>query len=108
LRHNVGQDWAYLKAYNLDRIRMPALADTQRTFMELFGLPAIPQSDLARISVPTTLIWGRHDLATPLSVAQDVSRRHEWPLHVINNAADDPAIEQPESFVAVLRAVLDA
>ena len=33
--------------------------------MEQFGMPAIPPADLARIAVPTTLIWGRHDLATP-------------------------------------------
>ena len=29
-------------------------------------MPAIPPADLARIAVPTTLIWGRHDLATRL------------------------------------------
>lgn len=108
LRNAIGPRWAHLRAYNLDRIGVPALADAQRVMMEIFGFPAIPQADLARINVPTTLIWGRHDLATPLSVAQEASRRCVWPLHVVENAADDPAIEQPESFVAVLREAVEA
>ena len=59
-----------------------------------------PAEELARISVPTTLIWGRHDRQTPLAVAQQASTRFGWPLHVIEDAADDPAFEQP---AAVLR-----
>ena len=62
-------------------------------------MPAIPPAELARIAVPTTLIWGRHDLATPLSVAEAASARYGWPLHVIEDAADDPPIEQPEAFL---------
>ena len=58
------------------------------------------------IAVPTTLIWGRHDLATRLSIAEAASARYGWPLHVIENAADDPPIEQPEAFVRALRAAL--
>jgi pimeloyl-ACP methyl ester carboxylesterase len=58
--------------------------------------------ELARIRVPATLIWGRHDLATPLAVAQAASARYGWPLHVIDNAADDPPLEQPEAFARAL------
>ena len=68
--------------------------------MERFGLPAIPAAELERIAVPTALIWGRHDLATPLEVAEAASARHGWPLHVIEDCADDPPVEQPEAFVA--------
>ena len=56
-----------------------------------------------RITVPTTLIWGRHDLATQLAIAESASTRYGWPLHVIENAADDPPIEQPEAFLRALR-----
>ena len=69
-------------------------------------MPAIPPADLARIAVPTTLIWGRHDLATPLSVAEAASARYGWPLHVIENCTDDPPIEQPEALLRALRAAL--
>ena len=69
-------------------------------------MPAIPANVLSSISVPTTLIWGRHDMATPLSVAEAASRAFGWPLHVVENAADDPAFEQPEAFVAVLEEVV--
>jgi pimeloyl-ACP methyl ester carboxylesterase len=67
---------------------------------------AIPPADLARIAVPTTLIWGRHDLATRLQIAEAASARYGWPLHVIENCADDPPIEQPEAFLVALRAAL--
>jgi ubiquinone/menaquinone biosynthesis C-methylase UbiE len=56
--------------------------------------------------VPTTLIWGRHDRATPLAVAEAASARFGWPLHVIENANDDPPVEQPEALLRVLRAAL--
>ena len=70
--------------------------------MEQFGMPAIESPELARIHVPVTLIWGRHDLATPLAVAEAASVRYGWPLRVIDDAGDDPAIEQPEAFVRAL------
>ena len=74
--------------------------------MEQFGISAIPPTDLARIGVPTTLIWGRHDLATQLQIAEAASARYAWPLQVIENAADDPPMEQPEAFLKALRAAL--
>ena len=69
---------------------------------------AIPSQELARIAVPTTLIWGRHDVGVRLSVAEAASARYGWPLHVIDNARDDPAIEQPTAFLSALRTALDS
>jgi pimeloyl-ACP methyl ester carboxylesterase/ubiquinone/menaquinone biosynthesis C-methylase UbiE len=106
LRDGLGERWEWIKAYNLDRARSAGLRAAQHALMERFGMPAIPPADLARIAVPTTLIWGRHDLATPLPVAQAASARHGWPLHVIEDAADDPPMEQPEAFLEALRAAL--
>jgi pimeloyl-ACP methyl ester carboxylesterase len=63
-------------------------------------------ADLKRIAVRTSLIWGRNDLATPLSVAQTVGEAQRWPLRVIDDAGDDPAMEQPEAFLEALRAAL--
>lgn len=107
MRRRMGERWEQIRAYNLDRARAPALGAAQHALMERYGMPAIPPADLARIRVPTMLIWGRHDLATPLSVAQDASVRYGWPLHVVENAADDPAMEQADAFLETLRAALE-
>lgn len=106
LRDRMGESWDSLKAYNLDRARDPSLHATQQSLMEAFAMPGIPPATLARIPVPTTLIWGRHDLATPLEVAEEAGDRYGWPLHVIEDAADDPALERPEAFLEALRAAL--
>ncbi len=106
LRARMGESWDLIKAYNLDRARTTALRATQQSLMEKFGIPAIPPAELERIALPTTLIWGRHDLATRLSVAQAASKRFGWPLHVIEDAADDPPMEQPEAFLKALGAAL--
>lgn len=106
MRDRMGDSWDRIKAYNLDRARTFSLHATQQSLMEQFGMPAIPAAELARIAVPTTLIWGRHDLATRLPVAQAASARYGWPLHVIENAGDDPPMEQPEEFLKALSAAL--
>lgn len=106
LREQLGARWEWIKAYNLEPAGTPALLATQHALMEQFGIPAIPRADLKRIAVPTTLVWGRHDLATPLSVAQAASADLAWPLRVIEDAADDPPLEQPEAFLKALRTAL--
>lgn len=102
LRDRMGERWEPFKAYTLDRALAPAAQATQGALMELFGFPPIAPEDLARIAVPTTLIWGRHDLATSLAIAEAASVRYGWPLYVIEGAGDDPVMEQPERFVAAL------
>jgi Predicted hydrolases or acyltransferases (alpha/beta hydrolase superfamily) len=108
MRQSMGGSWDSFEAYNLDRARAPSAMAALELLMEQFGLPAIPAEKLARIAVPTTLIWGQHDLATPLQVAKAASVSYGWPLHVIESCADDPPIEQPHAFVTALRAALHA
>lgn len=67
----------------------------------LYGTPIDPAT-LAAIRVPTSLIWGRSDAATPLAVAQRASARYGWPLRVIDRAGDDPALDRPDEFIATL------
>ena len=98
--------WIWLRTYNLDRARVPSVKAAQHRLMEQFGMTAIPPMDLARIAVPTTLISGRHDLVTQLQVAEVASASYGWPLHVIEHAADDPPMEQPEAFLKALRLAL--
>ena len=83
--------------------RTPSVLAALGASMAHFGMPAIPPEELDRIGVRTTLIWGRHDLATPVAVAEAASARHGWPLRVIEDAADDPPVEQPEAFLDALR-----
>jgi pimeloyl-ACP methyl ester carboxylesterase len=107
LRRQMGESWDLIKAYNLDRARALSLHATQQSLMEQFGMPAISPAELERIAVPTTLIWGRHDLATPLSVAEAAGKRYGWQLCVVEDAADDPPIEQPEPFLEALNKVFE-
>ena len=106
LRERMGERWEPFEAYNLDRARTPEVRAAVSVLMEEFGAE-IPTESLERVGVPTTLIWGRHDLATPLSVAEAASARYGWPLHVIENANDDPPVEQPEELLRLLRTVLE-
>ena len=108
VRRRLGERWPDFKAYNVDRAQTPSVQAALAALMQQFGISEIPAADLARIAVPTALIWGRHDLATPLSVAEAASARYGWALHVIDDAADDPAIEQPEATVRALRRALHA
>jgi FAD/FMN-containing dehydrogenase/pimeloyl-ACP methyl ester carboxylesterase len=102
VRRELGDRWASFEAYNLDRATAPGAMAAVGALMERYGLPAI--EDLGRITVPVALVWGRHDLATPLAVAEAASVRHGWPLHVIDDCADDPPIEQPAALVRALAA----
>jgi pimeloyl-ACP methyl ester carboxylesterase len=106
VRAQMGESWETFAAYHLDRARTRSGKAPLRTLMRKVGVPAIASHDLARITVPTTLIWGRHDMAPRLRTAEAASIRHGWPLHVIENAANDPVIEAPEAFLAALRAAL--
>jgi pimeloyl-ACP methyl ester carboxylesterase len=108
LRQRMGKRWQPFEAYNLDRARAPSVQAAVATLMEHFGAPAISASDLARITVPISLIWGSHDRATPLAVAMEASARFGWPLHVIENCNDDPPVERPDELLQVLRVALDS
>jgi pimeloyl-ACP methyl ester carboxylesterase len=103
VRDQMGERWDQFAAYNLDRARTPSAKRALRELMTAVGVPAIPPDDLARIAVPTSLIWGRHNRGLRLRVGEAASARYGWPLHVIEEAGDDPALEQPGAFLAALR-----
>jgi pimeloyl-ACP methyl ester carboxylesterase len=102
VRARMGDAWEPFRAYNVERLRTPSVAAAVGSLMGEFGLPAIPAEDLPRIEVPTALVWGRDDLATPLAVAEEASERYGWPLRVIEDCADDPPVEQPQALAAAL------
>jgi pimeloyl-ACP methyl ester carboxylesterase len=102
VRQRLGKRWHWINEYTLERMQSGGGARLA-AWMELFGSPAIPPSMLERLTGSATLIWGRHDRATPLSVAQGAASKYGWRLEVIDGAADDPTIDQPEAFVLALR-----
>ena len=107
VRAAMGERYEWMAAYALDRFRTPSVKAAMRSLFRVLA-STIPSEDLDRIAVPTTLIWGRHDVGMRLDVAEAASVRYGWPLHVIENARDDPAIEQPEAFLEALRTALES
>jgi pimeloyl-ACP methyl ester carboxylesterase len=103
LRARPATRFELLKAYNLDRAAIGSVSNAIQTLIEQFGFPVIPDDALRRITVPTSLVWGRHDSIIPLSVGQQASERLGWPLHVLERVGNEPALEAPEEFVRVLR-----
>jgi len=106
LRARPATRWPLLRAYNLDRARDPRVTYAVDALIEQFGLAAIPDDVLRGIAVPTSLIWGRHDVIVPLSVARRASARFGWPLHVLEHAGNEPALEAPDEFVRTLRTIV--
>lgn len=107
LKARMDEDWEPFAAYNLRLARSPKAKAAGKLFRRL-GLPRIPPDRLAGIPVPTTLIWGRHDRANRVKVAKAAGDRYGWPLHVVEDAADDPMRDQPEGFLRALYAALEA
>lgn len=107
VRDQMGEQWGSIATCGLDDARNPSKKAAGRSLMKVFGVSAIPHADLARIHVPTALIWGRHDPQARLGVAEATSTRHGWPLHVIEDSGVDPNVEQPEALVDALRRELD-
>jgi pimeloyl-ACP methyl ester carboxylesterase len=106
VRERLGSKWEAFRAYNVERAGKPSVQAAAGALMERFALAPIPAAELARIAAPTTLVWGREDLAVPLAVAEEASDRFGWPLRVIHRCADDPPVERPEELLSVLDDVL--
>ncbi len=105
LQQQMGDDWTAFVAYNLGLARSDQAKAAGRLFRRA-GTPRIPPDELQEITVPVTLVWGRNDRALRLRIAERASAQYGWPLHVIEDAADDPARDQPEAFLRALRPAL--
>jgi pimeloyl-ACP methyl ester carboxylesterase len=101
-----GDQWDHLLDYALDRARTPSVQAALRRLIPRLAMPPIPSRDLAQITVPTTLIHGRYDLQVRLRTAEAAGAKFGWPLHVIDDCRDDPAVEQPEAFLDALRTAI--
>ena len=88
-------------AYTRSRARLPHVKRTMRALLEI-GTVRVPDAELRRIAIPVALLWGRYDRMTPPALARAASTRLGWPLHVVDEAAHVPHLEQPDSFVDCL------
>lgn len=105
LRERIGEEWEPFADYKLELARAPN-AKAAGKLIRTLGIPTLAPEELARITVPTSLIWGRHDRANRLRVAEAARDAYGWPLHVIEDAADDPARDRPEAFLRALHVAL--
>ena len=105
VRARLGLRWQPYADYAVELAGTPTTQAAVGALIGQFSAP-IASGQLACIEVPTTLIWGRDDLALPLQVAQEASENYGWPLHVIDDAGDDPPLDQPDAFLAALHTAL--
>lgn len=108
MRSTMNQRWDLIEAYALECACTAGARRNTNALMRELAVPRIPPAQLARLTVPVTLIWGRHDRQVRVSLAAKAAARFGWPLHVIEAAGDDPALEQPEAFLEALRMSLEA
>jgi 2-hydroxymuconate-semialdehyde hydrolase len=87
--------------YMLSRGATPHVKRTMRQLIRA-GTKRIPDAELERVQAPTSLLWGRHDRMVPLSLGERTSSKLGWPLHVVDNAAHIPHMEQPNAFLRAL------
>lgn len=91
--------------YNRAQATVTYVKKTMNRLVSL-GTKRIPDEELSRIHGPVDLIWGRHDRMVPLTMAKAAAANHGWPLHVVEDAAHAPHLEQPEAFLEVLFPIL--
>jgi 2-hydroxymuconate-semialdehyde hydrolase len=102
------RDDGWLQAWSLyarERAMVPHVKRTMRRLIRSCT-KQIPDAELRRISVPTTLIWGSHDRFVTRTFAERASERLGWPLRVVEDAGDVPHIERTEAFLSALPAEL--
>jgi pimeloyl-ACP methyl ester carboxylesterase len=91
--------------YTLSRAAVPHVKQAMRRLINT-GTRRVPDAKLRRIAIPTTLVWGKHDRMVPPRLAEAASKKLDWSLHLIDDAAHAPHIEQPAAFLDALSAVL--
>ncbi len=89
-----------------DRARVPHIKRSMRRLIAR-GTKRLPDAELRRIPVPTSLLWGRHDRFVPLELAEGASERLGWPLRLVDAAGHVAHIERPGAFLAALAKELD-
>jgi pimeloyl-ACP methyl ester carboxylesterase len=107
VRARMGDRWAALRAYHIDRTSQPSVRAANRQLLRRIGMRRIPADQLATISVPVALIWGKNDRVMRFQVAEEASERFGWPLYPIDGG-HGAIFERPDAFLEALRAAIGA
>lgn len=107
-QREMAEKWQPFLNYNLSWIKQPGSSKVMKIMMKKLAIPVIPTEKLAAITIPVSLIWGRHDKALKLLTAQVAAERYNWPLFVIDDSRDDPKIERPGAFVDALNKAMNS
>jgi pimeloyl-ACP methyl ester carboxylesterase len=103
VQRELGPRWSPFMSYNLESSRDPVRMEALGRLIAALAAQPIPEKDMARITVPVLMIWGRQDRAVPLAVGKAANRKYGWPLRVVDDAADAVALEQPEAMAKIVR-----
>jgi pimeloyl-ACP methyl ester carboxylesterase len=106
VRAQRGDRAAAFRAYHIDRTSQPSVRAANRELLRRIGMWRIPADQLAKISVPVALIWGRNDRVMRFRIAEKASARFGWPLYAIENAGHAALIERPDVFLNALRSAI--
>jgi pimeloyl-ACP methyl ester carboxylesterase len=100
-RRRAPEWFAAFSAYNLQQARRPSVKRAMNQVLAA-GKARVDGAGLRRIGVPVSLLWGRHDRMVPLVVAERAAADLGWPLHVVEDVAHVPHLEDPGAFVDAL------
>lgn len=108
VRAQRGERAAAFRAYHIDRTSQPSVRAANRELLRRIGVRQIPADQLAKVSVPVALIWGRNDRVMRFRIAEKASARFGWPLYAIENAGHAALLERPDAFIDALRSAMGA
>jgi pimeloyl-ACP methyl ester carboxylesterase len=106
-RAQLGNRWAALQAYYIDRAAEPSVRSANRRLLMRIGNRRIPPHRLQKIGAPVALIWGRNDRIMRFRIAEEASARFGWPLYPIDDCGHFAVADQPHAFLAALRRTLE-
>lgn len=107
MRQADGELWEAFVADVAARAAVPEVRRAMRQTVRA-GTRTLDDAELADVTAPTALLWGRRDPLIPVAVAQAASSELGWPLQIVEGAGHLPHVEQPEAFVAALTRLMAA
>lgn len=104
-RADSGQQWEAFVTYVAARAEVAHVRAAMRQLVKA-GTTRLSEEELVQITVPTGLVWGRHDPMLPVETGESISARLGWRLQVIDAAGHLPHVEQPTALVQAVHALI--
>jgi pimeloyl-ACP methyl ester carboxylesterase len=103
-----GDRWSALEGYDIELAGNKKVSTATGQLVRRIAARRIPQEQLAGITIPVALIWGRGDRLMHFRIAEKAAARFGWPLHSIDDCGHGPHIERPDAFLEAVGAAMDA